>query len=105
MLRSMLMVVVLLLVDLLSVSTLAYARASLGLENPFAPHHIEGLPHDIRRTLYSRAKACGNRLAAAHYFSLSIEANGQRFISLHFEEFSCQNRSTICRKEIGRAHV
>lgn len=63
----------------------------------FAAEHIEALPPEIQRKLSARARACGNKAAAAHYFSVSIGTNGQHFISLHFEDFACQNRTTICR--------
>ena len=92
------MISALLLVGSLSATSAAYARGGFASENPFAAEHIEALPPKIQRKLSARARACGNKAAAAaHYFSVSIGTNGQRFISLHFEDFACQNRTTICR--------
>jgi len=75
----------------------AVARASgLATEHPLAAEHIEGLPPDIRGDALARARACGNKAAAAHYFSVSIQIGGTRFISLHFEDFVCMNRTAVC---------
>lgn len=88
----------LLLVELLSATSAVYARGGFSSENPLAAEHIEALPPEIQRKLSARARACGNKAAAAHYFSVTIATKGQRFISLHFEDFACQNRTTICRE-------
>ena len=85
-----------LLVGLLLASGQAPARGSMATERPWAAEHIEGLPADIRRGVLARERACGNSAAAAHYFSVSIVAGGQRFISLHFEDFVCANRAAVC---------
>lgn len=86
---------------LLSLMTTEQARSRGGLatERPWAPEHVEGLPPDIRRDIEEHAKACGNRPAAAHYFSVSIEASGLRFHALHFEEFACERRTAVCRPQ------
>lgn len=72
------------------------ARGSFATENPWASEHIEGLPADIRRGIFARESACGSAAAAGHYFSVSIEAGGLRFVSLHFEDFACANRAAVC---------
>ncbi len=72
------------------------ARGGFASENPWAAEHIEGLPLDIRRGVLARERACGSKAAAAHYFSVSIEAGGLRFRSLHFEDFACANRAAVC---------
>jgi len=77
----------------------AQARSARGGEDPWAAEHIEGLPEDIRRDVRGHAKACGNAAAAAHYFSVSIEASGVRFRAQHFEDFSCANRAVVCHAE------
>ena len=77
----------------------AAARGSTGSENPWAAEHVEGLPADIRRGITARERACGNKASARHYFSVSIEAEGRRFISLHFEDFACSNRAAVCNPE------
>lgn len=74
----------------------AMARASSATENPWAAEHIEGLPSDIRSAVRRRARACGNKAAAVHYFSVSIATARSRFVSLHFEDFACTNRAAIC---------
>lgn len=73
--------------------------AGVATERPWAPEHIEALPPDIRRDVAGHAKACGNRPAAQHYFSISIEASGLRFRAQHFEDFACQSRAAVCRPE------
>jgi len=90
----------LLLAGSLSATSAAYARGGFASENPFAAEHIEALPPEIQRKLSARAKACGNKAAAAHYFSVTIGANGEQFLSLHFEDFACQNRATVCEGDL-----
>ncbi len=75
----------------------AWSRGGLATERPWAPEHIEGLPPDIRKDVEGHAKACGNRAAAGHYFSVSIEASGLRFRAQHFEDFACERRASVCR--------
>lgn len=72
------------------------AGGSMATERPWASEHIEALPADIRRGIVARERACGNAAAAGHYFSVSIEAGGRRFLSLHFEDFACTNRAALC---------
>ncbi|MBI5131534.1 MAG: hypothetical protein HZA66_19015 [Rhodopseudomonas palustris] len=73
------------------------AAASFATENPWAAEHLEKLPPDIRREVSRRERACGSGALAGHYFAVSIESRGQRFVSLHFEDFSCANRESLCR--------
>lgn len=98
--RSMPTMSALLLAGSLSATSAAYARGGFASENPFAAEHIEALPPEIQRKLSARAKACGNKAAAAHYFSVTIGANGEQFLSLHFEEFSCRARTTLCQGDL-----
>jgi hypothetical protein len=74
----------------------ATARGSFATENPWTSEHIEGLPRDIRRGIVGRERASGSTAAATHYFSVSIEVGGRRFVSLHFEDFACANRAVVC---------
>lgn len=97
MFRFMPMMSALLLAGPLSATSAAYARGGFASENPFAAEHIEALPPEIQHKLSARASACGNRAAAAHYFSVTIGTNGEQFLSLHFEEFSCRVRTTLCK--------
>lgn len=90
----------LLLAGSLSATSAAYAGGGFASENPLATEHIEALPPEIQRKLSARARACGNKAAAAHYFSVTIGTKGQRFISLHFEDFACQNRTIVCAGDL-----
>jgi hypothetical protein len=74
----------------------ATARGGFATDNPWAAEHIEGLPLDIRRGIVARERACGSKAAAGHYFSVSIEAGGRHFVSLHFEDFACAVRAAVC---------
>lgn len=87
----------LLIAGSLSATSAAYARGGFASENPFAAEHIEALPPEIQRKLSARARACGNKAAAAHYFSVTI---GEHFLSLHFEEFACRERTTVCEGDL-----
>lgn len=72
------------------------ARGSSSNERPWAAEHIDSLPPDIRHGIAAREAACGNKAAAGHYFSVSILVGGLHFTSLHFEEFACANRASLC---------
>jgi hypothetical protein len=74
----------------------SFARSGMIIERPWASEHIDSLPSELRKRLYTLERLCGNAAAAAHYFAPSIEANGARFVSLHFEEYACDNRAVIC---------
>ncbi|MBI3700546.1 MAG: hypothetical protein HY242_08920 [Afipia sp.] len=75
------------------------ARGGFAAEHPLASEHVETLPKDIRREISKHERDCGNKASAAHYFAVSIEADGQKFVSLHFEDFACANRAAICRED------
>jgi len=85
-----------LLAALIDMQAVTAARGSFASENSLAAEHVDALPADIKRAVAIRARACGNKAAAAHYFSVSIEAGGRRFVSLHFEDFVCANRAAVC---------
>ena len=72
------------------------ARGSSSNERPWAAEHVDNLPPDIPRAVAAREAAGGNKAAAGHYFSVSIVAGGLRFRSLHFEDFACSNRASVC---------
>lgn len=75
----------------------AAARGSFATENPWAAEHIDALPPDIRRAVARRERACGGGTTAArHYFSVSLDASGRRFIALHFENFHCPSSGAVC---------
>jgi hypothetical protein len=75
------------------------ARGSFATENIWAAEHVDALPADIRREISKLERVCGTKASATHYFAVSIEAGGQRFISLHFEDFACGNRAAVCNAD------
>ncbi len=85
------------LLVLANVSSTTIARGGLRLEDPWASHHVDGLPPEVRRNVMKEERVCGPA-RAQHYFSRSLSPSSSRykFISLHFEEFGCDNRSAIC---------
>jgi hypothetical protein len=86
-------------VAILSMVHSATARGGFASEYPWAPEHIQRLPPDIRKAVLRQARMCGSKAAASHYFSLSIESGGGKFISLHFENFACASRTAICNDD------
>lgn len=72
------------------------ARGGFAAEHPMAAEHIDALPTEIRRQIFKHEQACGSKASAAHYFAVSIESGGQKFISLHFEDFVCAKRAAVC---------
>lgn len=87
---------ILLVASLVGAQSSAMARGSFATENPWAAEHIDALPTDIRRAVARRERACGGPAAAGHYFSVSIDASGRRFIALHFENFRCAGIRPVC---------
>lgn len=75
----------------------AATASSFAGEDPWAAEHIDKLPPDIRREVARRERACGGGALAGHYFAVSIEGRGQKFVSLHFEDFACTDRAQVCR--------
>ena len=83
----------------LGVDQQAIAHGGLADEPPRAAEHVERLPDHVRRNVAAHERACGDEPAAAHYFSISIEASGFRFRAQHFEDFACARRSAVCRPD------
>lgn len=75
----------------------AVARGGVARDDPFAGEHIDMLPGDIRSGLARLQAACGGKAAATHYFSTTIDAGGESFRSLHFEDFACPGRAAVCK--------
>ncbi len=96
--RTEFSVVAFTLLMLANLSSTANARGGLHTEDPWASYHIEGLPPEIRQNVSKQERSCGPA-RARHYFSRSLSPSNSRynFISLHFEEFGCDRRSSICR--------
>jgi len=74
----------------------AVMARGIGREHPYAAEHIDGLPAEVRRAVLTHERACGGKAAATHYFAISVATATQSFLSLHFEDFYCPNRGTLC---------
>lgn len=74
----------------------AIALSSLSKEPIWAAHHIDGLPRELRTRVLALENACGDSIAARHYFSTSIEVSNANFAALHFENLRCRNAQVIC---------
>jgi ribosomal protein S14 len=48
------------------------ALSNLSQEPVWATHHIEGLPRELRSRVLALQTACGDAIAARHYFSTSM---------------------------------
>ena len=75
----------------------ASARAAGHAHDPWAAAHVESLPADVRRSLGALHMSCGQP-RAQHEFSRYLPAARAQhdFIALHFEQFGCANRASIC---------
>ena len=87
------------LFPLFSVIERAQSRGVAATERPWAPEHVEGLPPDIPQGRRGACEGLRQPAGSGHYFSVSIEASALRFWSLHFEDFACERRATVCRPQ------
>lgn len=74
----------------------AIALSSLSGEPIWAARHIEGLPSELRTRVLALENACGDSIAARHYFSTSIDVGNASFAALHFQNLRCRNAQVIC---------
>jgi hypothetical protein len=72
------------------------ALSSISKEPLWAARHIEGLPRELRNRVLALQNACGDSIAASHYFSTSIDVGSSSFAALHFENLRCRNAQVIC---------
>jgi hypothetical protein len=70
----------------------AYEVAS----DPLHTLSLDRLPREVSNTLEAWKPSCGDRLAAGQMFARVSEIGGQRYLTLHFEELACVDRSAIC---------
>ena len=77
-------------------SSSTLGRGSLAIEDSWNAAHLENLPPEIRARVQKWDLACGGSLAAAHLFARHLAIPGIRFLSLHFEDLRCANRSALC---------
>ena len=82
---------------LMPFSRSAFAWGSARAEDPFNAAHIDGLPSSIRRQIVMQERICGGA-RAGHYFALylSVPNSRQKFVTLHYENFSCGTQSPLC---------
>ena len=57
---------------------------------------LDRLPREVSATLNAWKPACGDRLTAGRMFARVTEVSGRRYLTLHFEELACVDRSAIC---------
>ena len=60
------------------------------------PAHLGNLPPEIRVIVQKWEAACGGSLAAAQQFALYLTVPGAEFVTLHFDDFRCGNKSVHC---------
>jgi hypothetical protein len=59
---------------------------------------IDALPPELRSRVMRLERACGAPVSAAKLFVLHLRASGTQFITLHFDDFRCENRDVLCRE-------
>lgn len=75
------------------------APATASYETPGDPAHtlsLDRLPREVGAALDLWKPACGGRLEAGQWFARVTEVSGRRYLTLHFEELACTDRSAIC---------
>jgi hypothetical protein len=60
---------------------------------------LESLPMEVGAEVHRWQATCGGTLTPGHTFARSVEISGRRFLALHFEALSCENRAAICNAE------
>jgi hypothetical protein len=79
-------------------STQAVALASMSSDREvWSPTRIDALPPELRSRVMRLERSCGAPLSAAKLFALHLRASGTQFITLHFDDFRCENRHILCR--------
>lgn len=66
---------------------------------------LDRLPHEIGAALDLWKPACGRRIEAGQWFARISEISGRRYLTLHFEELACVDRSAICSSNGCRHEV
>jgi hypothetical protein len=80
-------------------STQAVARASMSHDREiWNSTRIDALPPELRSRVMRLERACGAPVSAAKLFVLHLRASGAQFITLHFDDFRCENRDVLCRE-------
>jgi len=84
------------------------APATAAYETTGDPAHtlsLDRLPREVGAALDMWKPACGERLAAGQWFARVSEISGRRYLTLHFEELACVDRSAICSSNGCRHEV
>ena len=73
-------------------STQAVALASMSHDDDvWSPTRIDALAPELRLE-----RSCGARLSSAKLLALHLSPSGTRFITLHFNDFRCDDRNVLC---------
>jgi hypothetical protein len=95
--RFVLFCAALLFASLAVSSTQAAARTASLDRELWNTARIDALPPELRSRVMRLERACGARVSAAKLFVLHLRASGTQFITLHFDDFRCENRDVLCR--------
>jgi hypothetical protein len=79
-------------------STQAGARTASHEREVWNTARIDALPPELRSRVMRLERACGAPVSAAKLFVLHLRASGTQFITLHFDDFQCENRHVLCRE-------
>jgi hypothetical protein len=77
-------------------STQAVARTASHDRELWNTARIDALPPELRSRVMRLERACGAPVSAAKLFVLHLRASGTQFITLHFDDFQCENRGVLC---------
>jgi hypothetical protein len=75
----------------------AVGRESYGNHVAWAADHLSSLPPEIKASVMRYQAACGEPLAATHFFAVPSKAAAGTVLALHFENLWCANRQVVCR--------
>lgn len=73
----------------------AASKALLPVDEEWRASHIAALPGEVAREVYKWQKFCG-ALKARSSFVRVTEIAGHRYLALHFEHLSCEDRTAVC---------
>jgi len=75
----------------------AVGRESYGNHVAWAADHLTSLPPEIKVSVMRYQAACGEALAATHFFAVPGKAAAGTVLILHYENLWCANRQVVCR--------
>ena len=86
-----------LLISGLLASEVAWARSAFKDRAAWADVNTDALPNEIRNRVKALQGACGDRIAATHFFARPV-SNG-RFMVLHYEALWCPKPGFVCKND------